>query len=280
VTATSQRSAPTSVHGGVDVVEGRPIQVLTTTPDDAPVPDVVLLPGLGLPAYLIPTVRALADRGLTSTVLDLPGFGGRGPRACEPSVAAVATTAAAWLRERCQPAEGPADAPPVVLVGHSTGAQAALLAAVELPDGGPVGGLVLAGPTVAPEQRRLRRLVAAAPTAYRRDSMKELVVLKYVARWGPDVVRMLASGTRDAPERTIERLRLPVVLTAGRYDGFAPDPWLVTLARAAVQSPSARIIRLPGSHNNPFTHPVPFSGLVASLVRSSRGGAAQHPEPT
>jgi pimeloyl-ACP methyl ester carboxylesterase len=271
VTATEQRSAPTSLHGTVDLVDGRHIQVLTTTPGDAPVPDVVLLPGLGLPGYLVNTIRALADRGLTCTLLDLPGFGGSGPRACGPSVAEVADAAAAWLLDRCT--DRPPDRPPVVLVGHSTGAQTALLAAVQLPVAGrtrvPVGSVVLAGPTVAPEQRGLLRLVAKAPLAYRRDSPKELLALEYVARWGPDVVRMLASATRDAPEQVIERLGLPVVITAGRADAFAPTSWLTTLSRHAVRSPSVRVVRLPGSHNNPFTHPGPFSGLVAGLVRST-----------
>jgi pimeloyl-ACP methyl ester carboxylesterase len=128
----------------------------------------------------------------------------------------------------------------------------------------------MAGPTVAPEQRGLLRLAATAPRAYRRDSVKELLALQYVARWAPDVVRMLLSATRDTPERTIERLRLPVLLTAGRADAFAPSSWLTTLSRQAVRSPSARVVRLPGSHNNPFTHPVPFSGLVAGLARGGR----------
>ena len=271
MTATEQRPAPTSLHSTVDVVDGRPFQLLTTAPDDAPVPDVVLLPGLGLPGYLVNTIRALADRGLTCTLLDLPGFGGRGPRACGPSVTEVGDAAAAWLLDRCT--GRPPDAPPMVLVGHSTGAQAALLAAVQLPvagrNGRPVGGVLLAGPTVAPEQRGLLRLAAKAPLAYRRDSPKELLVLEYVARWGPDVVRMLASATRDVPEQVIERLGLPVVLTAGRADAFAPTSWLTTLSRHAVRSPNVRVVRLPGSHNNPFTHPGPFSGLVAGLVRST-----------
>jgi len=239
------------------------VQVLTTSRDDAAAPDVVLLPGLGLPGYLVPTVRALADRGLTSTVLDLPGFGGRGPRACGPSVTDVAAAAAAWVRDRCATADRP-----MVLVGHSTGAQSALAAAVRLPRESPVAAVVLAGPTVAPHQRSPLRLVAAAPAAYRHDSPKELIALQYVVRWGPDVLRMLVSGTRDAPEDTIRRLRLPVVLTAGRGDSFAPPSWLTALSRAAVRAPSARVVRLPGSHNNPFTHPVPFSAVVAAALRA------------
>jgi pimeloyl-ACP methyl ester carboxylesterase len=262
------RPAPTAVHGDVHVVDGRRVQVLTTAPDDVPLPDVVLVPGLGLPGYLVPTVRALSDRGLTSTVLDLPGFGGRGPRACEPSVTGVGDAAADWLLARST-AAGP-DAPPArtVLVGHSTGAQAALGAAVRLPPAGPVAGVVLAGPTVAPEQRSLPRLLATAPRAYRRDSPRELAALQDVARWAPDVLRMLLTSTRDAPERTVERLRLPLLLTSGRGDAFAPAHWLTQLSRQAVRSPSARVVRLPGSHNNPFTHPVPFSGLLAGFARS------------
>ena len=258
VTTMQQGPVPVPVHGGVDRVDGRPVQVLTTAPDDATAPDVVLLPGLGIPQYLVPLVRTLADRGLTSTILDLPGLGGPGPRASGPSVSEVAQVAAAWLRNRCAAAPRP-----VLLVGHSTGAQSALAAAVQLPDDGPVASLVLAGPTVAPEQRNLLRLVAAAPTAYRRDSPKQLFALQELAQRAPDVLRMLASGIRDTPEETIGRLRLPVVLTAGRADTFAPSSWLAALAAAAVQAPSARVVRLPGSHNNPYTHAVPFGGLLA-----------------
>ena len=275
MTATDHRPQPVPLHTEVHDVHGRSVQVLTTAPDDAPVPDVVLLPGLGLPGYLVPSVRALADRGLTSTVLDLPGFRGTGPRACEPSVTAVGTAAAAWLQARCAAGSG-APAPPVVLVGHSTGAQAALIAALASAprsagcSDGPVAGLVMAGPTVEPGQRGLARLATTAPRAYRRDSARELLALRDVVRWAPDVVRMLASSTRDAPEETIGRLRLPVVRTAGRADAFAPTSWLSTLARSAVRSPSARVVRLPGSHNYPYTHPVAFSAVVAALVRAVR----------
>ena len=76
-------------------------------------PLVVIVPGLGLPFYTLPTVRSLAARGLDATVLDLPGFGSSRPWATRPSVHAIGLTAARWV-------ESVADGRPVVLLGHST----------------------------------------------------------------------------------------------------------------------------------------------------------------
>ena len=50
----------------------------------------------------------------------------------------------------------------VVLLGHSTGAQAALQAALLVQDRRRLDAVVLAGPTVAPTQRRLDLLALAS----------------------------------------------------------------------------------------------------------------------
>nr|WP_269205247.1 alpha/beta hydrolase [Motilibacter aurantiacus] len=214
-----------------------------------------MVPGLGALGYLLPTVRAVAARGGRCVLLDLPGFGSRRPRPCPPTVAGAAGALAAWARAAAPPGR-------LVLAGHSTGAQAALHAALLLqPDAAPQA-LVLAGPTVAPGQRGLLRLAARAPAAYRRDSPRELAVLPDYLRAGGALLTLLRSAVADRPEEAIARLQAPVTVTAGRQDAFAPRAWREQLVRAA--GGPARQVELDGSHNNPFTHPAQLAEVLAT----------------
>lgn len=227
-------------------------------------PLVVIVPGLGLPFYTLPTARALVARDLDTVVLDLPGFGSNRPWPTRPNIHAVGLTAARWV-------EAQAPERPVVVVGHSTGAQAALTAGLALSAGRRGLSVVLAGPTFAPEQRRLRRLAAATPFAYRSDPPTELNPAElYRGRAG--IVTMLHSGLRDAPERRIAGLPVPVTLTAGAHDAFAPLEWIDLLARSARRAPRVRTSLLGGSHNNLFTHPDEVAGLVALAADDAENG--------
>ena len=77
----------------------------------------------------------------------------------------------------------------------------------------------------------------------------------------PEVLRarlrlltLVRSAIGDRPERSVPRLSVPLVLTAGRSDAFAPQWWLEVLACGATRSPAVTLERLGGSHNNPYTH--------------------------
>lgn len=256
----------------LDVVRGVTVRSLLAQPaagagarEDL---DIVVVPGLGALGYLLPLQRELAARGACCTVLDLPGFGSARPLASPPTLAGIADMAAAWVRERVVDSR-------VVLVGHSTGAQAALLATLALQEGCPPAALVMAGPTFTPPQRRLPRLAVAVPAAYRRDPLRELVALPDYLRGGRDLLAMLRSGLADRPEHNVTALRTPLLLTAGRADAFAPVDWLDRLARNAVGAPWARVVRAPGSHNNPFTHPGALSTLIlaAGRLKSATGAS-------
>ena len=150
----------------------------------------------------------------------------------------------------------------MVLLGHSTGAQAALQAALLVQDHRRLDAVVLAGPTVAPTQRRLDLLALASAAAYRRDSPRELVVLPEVLRARLRLLTLLRSAISDRPERAVPRLSVPLVLTAGRSDAFAPQWWLEVLAGGATRSPAVTVERLGGSHNNPYTHADELAGLI------------------
>ena len=219
---------------------------------------VVVIPGLGLPRYTLPLTGELAVRGWDAIVVD--ALAARPRRRCPrvaPTISGIAGATAHWLAS----AEL---RPPVVVLGHSTGAQVALEAVLSVQWRGPQVSLVMAGPTFTPPQRQLHRLIPAALTAYRKDTPKELVVLRDLARVRTDVVRVVLSGLRHHPEERVPALRVPVTLTAGEADSFAPAPWLQRLAEAA-GGPS-RVEVLPGSHNNVFPHAAEVADLVRSVM--------------
>lgn len=218
---------------------------------------VVLLPGLGLPTYALRVAREVGRAGMRSVLLDLPGFGRHGGRAVPPDVDAVGRAAAAWVGQHVTG--------PVVVAGHSTAAQAALGAALLLQHDRRDTTLVMAGPTFRPAHRRWGRLLLATPAAYRRDPPTELLLaLPDLVRGRVGVVAVLRSGLADAPEERIRGLTLPLVLTAGVRDSYAPAAWLQALRAAALRSPSVRLVRPEGSHNNLYTHPEQVARVLAS----------------
>lgn len=252
-------------------------------------PHVVVVPGLGALGYLTRLLEHLSELGASSTLLDLPGFGSSRPLACAPTIPALSGLTASWLRQ-ADPSR------PIVLVGHSTGAQIALQAACRLraeragvevggglARGTGLAGLVLAGPTFTPDQRSWPRVVRAAATAFRRDLPTELRVVRDYLRAGRATITMIRSAMADRPELAIGQLDGPVLLTAGEADSFAPEAWLNTLARAAGPAgrtgpagaagpaepagPAAEVRILPGSHNNPWTHPDEVARVVLSVPR-------------
>lgn len=219
-----------------------------TRRDSAPL--VVVVPGLGLTRYVSRLAAQVRRAGAACEVLDLPGYGSPGPRVTAPDVLSVGRVAAARV------AHAAATVRPrrVVLLGHSTGAQAALAAAVEVQQSRDDVAVVLAGPTFAPAQRTLPGLLARVPLAYRHDAPWQLDP-RELLRAGPrDLLALVRSGQQDRPEDRVAQLRLPLVLTAGRHDAFAPRTWLDELAGRATSSPAVRVAVLGGSHNNPWTH--------------------------
>jgi pimeloyl-ACP methyl ester carboxylesterase len=222
---------------------------------------VVILPGLGLPGYTLPTASAIAASGVECAVLDLPGYGSSQPATSDPDVHEIGKVAHRWVLHQ-------AAGRPVVIMGHSTGAQAALTAALALQDDRQEFALVLAGPTFRPEHRQLPRLLWATPFAYRNDSPAELDV-REILRARLDLARILRSGMRDAPESRIRQLRAPVTITAGTHDAYSPADWLEQLANAATNSAHVRTAVIDGSHNNLYTHPAAIADLAVLALRDT-----------
>ena len=196
-----------------------------------------------------------------ASLLDLPGFGS--PVTARLPVRLEELTAVA---AGCLPAP---PAPPVVLLGHSTGAQLALRAAAAYP--ARVAALVLVGITFTPDVRANHLRLVPQLRTYLHERPRELVVTApdYArGRWR--VVRYVEEALRDAPEAHLPGLTCPVVVLRGRRDALCPEPFARALA-ARARDGSA--VTLPGSHNVPYTHPGAVAlhvGLAARRVVEAR----------
>lgn len=224
---------------------------------------VVVFPGLGLPRYLLPLARTLAASGTEVALFDALAFRTRTRRRrVPPTIRGLASAGSQWIA-------GIAPSTPVVVLGHSTGSQVALEAVLALPPSVEVGALVMAGPTFVPHQRKLHRVVPAGLTAYRKETLGELVVLRDLAQVRTDMARIVRSGLRHRPEERVAALRVPLTVTAGEADSFAPAAWLEDLAERA-GGPSRAVV-LPGSHNNVFPHAREVAAVVVAAVDLGSG---------
>ncbi|MBV9822765.1 MAG: alpha/beta hydrolase [Actinobacteria bacterium] len=242
---------------------GRPVRLLEAGTDTG-LPEVVMLPGLGAPGYLAPWVDRVAA-WTRVTVLDLPGWHRGRARSCPATVAGVGNAAADWLT-----GTGRRN---VVLLGHSTGAQAVSLAALRVPDR--LAGVVLAGPTFDPASRGVLPLLRRAATTLPREQWAELpaVLPSYLHSGGHGVLGFLRDGMRDRPEERaalLGRLPLPVLVLTGERDGFAPPDWAQRLAGLA----AGRCVVLPGAHNACFTHPEAAGAALHEAMLDWVGPAA------
>jgi pimeloyl-ACP methyl ester carboxylesterase len=220
---------------------GRPVRALVSGSVRPGVPEVVLLPGLGAPGYVVDLLHA-CGAWTRARLLDLPGFGSPRTAGCPADLDALTPVAADCLT---------GSAGPVLLAGHSTGAQLALRAAVAAPDR--VHALALLDVTFDPPVRRsVLRLVPRLRT-YLRERPRELVVtVPSFVRAGSGLVRYVRSALADEPEERVPAVVAPVLVLRGRRDTLCPPGWAAELARLARHG---ELVTVPGAHNVPYTHP-------------------------
>lgn len=235
-------------------VAGRPVRsLLAGVPRDG-APVLVVVPGLGALGYLLPLIDSCA-RWTQVHLLDVPGFGDRRTALLPADLDAVTRTVAAWLDE--------VPASPVLLLGHSTGAQAALRAAVTRPAA--VARLVLAGLTFPPQARRLPSVAARALRTLPHEHPGELpAVLPEYVRGARRLPSLLQSALADRPEDLVGRLRRPLLVLRGRHDHLSPQEWADAIA---VGAPDGRTQVVPGGHNTPYTHPEPTAQVIRRWAR-------------
>ena len=234
------RRDPYGLRPTVTEVDGRPIRSLSAghVRDH---PEVVLLAGLGAPGYLAPWARESSQWTRTS-IVDLPGWRGGHAQACPPTLVEMAMALAHWLQAT--------ERRDIVLLGHSTGAQAVLKTAQLIPEA--IRGLVIAGPTFDPDARTMPALLKRAIRTLPHEVPAELpvVIPYYIASGGRP-----ATGSSGRPWPTAPRTRScsspcpesssPASTTDLRRQhgrGISPN------------SPSASCVILPGAHNGCFPH--------------------------
>jgi pimeloyl-ACP methyl ester carboxylesterase len=234
------RRDPYGLRPTVTEVDGRPIRSLSAghVRDH---PEVVLLAGLGAPGYLAPWARE-SSQWTRASIVDLPGWRRGHAQACRPTLVSIAMALAHWLQAT--------ERRDVVLLGHSTGAQAVLKTAQLIPES--IRGLVIAGPTFDPDARTMPALLKRAIRTLPHEVPGELpaVIPSYIASGGRPLLQLIRSAMVDRPEDQIQELTMPSVVVTGRHDGFAPPAWARHLAELA----SAPYVILPGAHNGCFPH--------------------------
>jgi pimeloyl-ACP methyl ester carboxylesterase len=221
---------------------------------------IVFLPGLGAPGYLRSWVSR-TGAWANAEVLDLPGWrGGRAIR-CEPTIEGIAEATIKRLEAR---PDGP-----LVLVGHSTGAQAAALVAQRVPH--ILAGVVLAGPTFDPSMRGWPGLVGRALRTIPHETTGELaaVLPKYLRGGVVPVLNLLRDGVRQGAE-VYQPMRLPVLVLAGQHDYLAPPSWADRLARQI----GAENAIVAGGHNFCFSHPAATDQATRAHVTTWRDSLA------
>lgn len=235
---------------------GRPVRALVAPVGGSPgLPQVRIVPGLGAMGYVLDLLHACAAWS-EAALLDLPGYGNDVTRDCAADLDSLTPVAAGCL--------GAAGEPPVVLVGHSTGAQLALRAAVAAPSR--VAALVLIGITFDPPVRRHPvRLVPRLRTYLHERPRELLLTVPDFARGRGRVVQYLRSALADRPEDHVQQVTCPVLVLRGLRDALCPLPWAERLA--GLSGGDAAAVTLPGSHNVPYTHPGAVALQVGRLAR-------------
>ena len=234
------RRNPYGLQPTVTNVDGRPIRSLGAG-NIRDKPEVVFLAGLGAPGYLAPWARE-TSQWTRASIVDLPGWRAGHAQACPPTLGGIAMALAHWLQAT--------ERRDIVLLGHSTGAQAVLKTAKLIPE--LIRGLVLAGPTFDPDARTMPALLRRAVRTLAHEVPGELpaVFPSYIASGGRPMLELIRSAMADRPEDQVQQLTMPSVVITGRHDGFAPPAWARHLAELA----SAPYVILPGAHNGCFPH--------------------------
>jgi pimeloyl-ACP methyl ester carboxylesterase len=248
------RVTPLSVailNRSVVTVASRPLGLLVAGQQTSS-PLVAMLPGLGYSEMLHPLMRQLAA-WTRVTLLNLPGWRRQRATTSAPTIAGIAGATADWLRHT--------SGAPHILLGHSTGAQAALHTAILAPDR--VEALVLIGPTVAPAARSWPRLIARYCQPLWREPPTELVAVRrsVVAGGISPVARLITSAIADRPEQLITQLSMPTMILTGKHDRVASPTWCRQLADLG----GTRLRILPGGHNSCF----PYAAMTDQAIREA-----------
>ncbi|WP_369961965.1 alpha/beta fold hydrolase [Leifsonia sp. EB34] len=205
-------------------------------PVDVPAKTVLLLHGIGVSSRYFHRLAPELAQDSRVIAVDLPGFG----RAPKPghrlTVEDFAGLVAAFIDSR--------GCGPVVVVGHSMGAQIATSLARQRPD--LVTAVVLVGPVMPPADATPVRAAARLLVDTLRESphSNALVFTDYVrcgSRW---YLAVLPSMLAYRVEDDLPALAVPVTVVRGARDPIARAEWSRAITSLAV---SGRFVEVPGA---------------------------------
>lgn len=218
-------------------VRGMRVRVTESRADDAS-ETIMLIHGIGMShRYFVRLHRALAPSARVVS-LDLPGFGGLPKPSRDVSIADMAALIADVVAAE--------SSGPVVLVGHSMGAQWAVETAASHP--ARIAGVVAIGPVVDDAHRSL----GAQARALAIDTVGEtpatnVVVFTDYMRCGPRwYLRQAAHMLRYPIEERVRGLAVPLLVMRGAKDPVAGAAWCDRLASSAG---GPRVITIPARHH-------------------------------
>lgn len=224
----------------------------------------IVTAGLGLTSrFYEESYAAFAAAGIRLIVPDLPGWGDTpGPRTgLHPADTAgflIEFAAALGVRR-------------AVFIGHSLGAQAVVRVAERRPD--LARGIVLVGPTGAPDRIKLLRQAWGLAVETRRTSLAVIgAVAREYIRTSP--VRYLGTWIRHGRDDLVARLprvQCPALILAGDADPVS-RPEFIELLRHRL--PRARVERVSGgTHALPRGNAEEFNRIVIGFVRGAGSGS-------
>jgi pimeloyl-ACP methyl ester carboxylesterase len=217
--------------------------------------ELVVVPGLGVSAYLRQSVASATAAGYRAWLPDPPGFGASGNPVRGLGVPDIAAVIAHWWR--CQ------ELPVTTLVGHSCGTQIAAHVAALAPE--IVDRLVLGSPTLDPQYRSWPK----ALLQWRRDGRLEPRSLVRTQRpeWrraGPfRLLRLARSMLADDLETTLSQVSCPVTIIRGERDPLCTSEWAHRLAQGG------SLVEVPGlPHAFPYQAPEVWIDALRGRTRS------------
>lgn len=215
-------------------------------------PVFVLVHGIGVSSRMfLPLTLRLAEHGSVHLV-DLPGYGFAPDPRVHVGLDDHVEVLAAYVRD--------VGISPVVLIGHSMGAQVVTAMAERHPE--LVDRIVLIAPTIEPKRRSAARAVGGLLV----DSLREPLIVSviaftdYVFRCGlPYLIRQFPVLLGDALEERIGQVPQPMLIVHGERDAVVSHEWCVELATRS----GARFVEVPGPHSVMYSDP---DGIVAEVL--------------
>lgn len=225
----------------------------------ADVPDVVMVQGMAVSDYLLPSLGTLGSWTRTHLV-DLPGLSGSGEPTHELDVAEYAHSVADWVAAR--------RLGPVILGGHSSGTQVAARAAVGNPD---VAAVVLASPTIDPAVRSWVRLLTHWWLNGRHEppGLGALHRPEWVRAGPRRLFNLVRTHLHDTIEESVRRLRVPVLVIRGGSDRLSSADWARSLAELVEDG---HLTQVPGAHSFPWRYPTAWRDPIRRFAAGLPAG--------